>query len=129
MITRDFLLRQIHQLVQALAVVLFHKKGARYEQAQEVLSEAVKETLDVRLETLRKLPREEVLALCATGEALSSEKAVALADLLREDETDAGRERARWLYEAALEAGGTVPFDVHERIAALREKGEERSEG
>lgn len=120
MITRDFLLRQIHQLVQALAVVLFHKKAAQYDQAQEALTEAVEETLDVRLEALQQLPREEVLALCSTGDTLSSEKAVALADLLREDETAAGRERALWLYEAALEAGGTVPFDVHERMASLR---------
>ena len=120
MITRDFLLRQIHQLVQALAVVLFHKKAAQYDQAQEALTEAVEETLDVRLDQLRRLPRDEVLALCTTGDAFSPEKAVALADLLREDDTAAGRERALWLYEAALEAGGTVPFDIHERIAALR---------
>ena len=120
MITRDFLLRQIHQLVQALAVVLFHKKAAQYDQAQEALTEAVEEALDVRFEELRQLPRDEVLALCATGGTLSSEKAVALADLLREDETEAGRERALWLYEAALDSGGTVPFDIHERIAALR---------
>ena len=120
MITRDFLLRQIHQLVQALAVVLFHKKAAQYDQAQEALTEAVEEALDVRFEELRQLPRDEVLALCTTGGTLSPEKAVALADLLREDETEVGRERALWLYEAALDSGGTVPFDIHERIAALR---------
>ena len=120
MITRDFLLRQIHQLVQALAVVLFHKRAEQYDQAQEALTEAVEQTLGLSLERLRQLPRNDLLALCSTGDALSSEKAVALADLLREDETAAGRARALWLYEAALEAGGAVPFDVHERIAALR---------
>ena len=120
MITRDFLLRQIHQLVQALATVFFHKRAEQYGQAQEVLTEAVEETLGLPLDQLRQLPREDVLALCATGSAFSPEKAVALADLLREDEAAAGRERALWLYEAALDSGGTVPFDVHERMAALR---------
>ena len=120
MITRDFLLRQIHQLVQALAVVLFHKKAERHDQAQEALVEAVEEALGLSMEELRQLPREGLLDLCTAGDALSSEKAVALADLLREDETAAGRERALWLYEAALDSGGTVPFDVHERMTSLR---------
>ena len=67
------------------------------------------------------MSRAEVEALASEDGWVSAEKAVALADLLREDGDPAGRLRARWLYEQALRAGGPVPFDVADRIAALPE--------
>ena len=73
------------------------------------------------LDRLWRQSRAEILALATDGDTFSPEKAVALAELLCEDDHHASGVRARWLYEAALAAGGPVPLDVHDRIAALPE--------
>lgn len=125
MITRDFILRQVHQLSQALARVLFHKKAAEEEQAQEVLTATLRDVTGLNLDQIRRLNRNEILEMCSAGGALSAEKAVAVADLLREDPSLESRRRALWLYEAALEAGGAVPIDIHDRIVALRDSEED----
>lgn len=121
MIRQDVLLRQIHLLAQVLARVLVHKRAGETEQAQQTLADGLHEALGVPLEALRRCSRPELLDRCAPGGAYASGKAVAVADLLREDAAAAGRERALWLYEAALASGdAAVPLDVHDRIEALR---------
>jgi len=121
MITRDFILRQIHQLVQALAQVLLHRQAGARDEALEVLETSIQEVTGVGLDRLRGMNREELIALCGTGDQFSAEKAAAMADLLHEDEDLEGRRRSLWLYEAALEAGAPLPLDVFDRMASLRE--------
>ena len=119
MIERDFLLRQVHQLAQVLAVVIGRRGEGDHVEAEEALAEGLRSTLGVRLDVLRAMSRPEVGALVSEDGVISAEKAVALADVLREDAEAAGRVRARWLYEAALAVGGPVPFDVQARLEAL----------
>ncbi len=120
MFSRDFILRQVQQLTQALAVVLFHKKADQPDEAQAALDEALAASTDLDPEALRRLDRPALLALCSSGGTFLPDHAAALADLLYEDATAAGRERALWLYDAVLDAGGAVPLDIHDRLAALR---------
>lgn len=129
MITRDFILRQIHQMVQALAQVLFHRQAGQRMEAQETLEQSLEEVTGLDLARLRALDREELLALCGPGPDFSAEKAAAMADLFFEDEDPAGRERALWLYEAALDAEATLPMDIYDRLAVLREERGERPDG
>ncbi len=119
MITRDYLMRQIQQLVQALSLVLFHRREQAHEMAQTILENALADVTGLSLERIRALGFGALRALCSPDGKLSGELAVGIADLLREDDDPGSRARARWLYEAALESGGTVPADVHDRIAAL----------
>lgn len=128
MITRDFILRQIHQIVQALSKVLFHRQAGRHAEAQEVLETSLQDVTGLDPDRLRRLTREELLALCGTGGEFSAEKAAALADLLYEDADPAGRQRALWLYEAALHAEAPLPFDVYDRIAVLRDEEKARNQ-
>ena len=121
MITRDFIVRQIHQLAQVLAVVLLHKRAGRQEEAQQTIAEGLEDALGLSLAALYDLDRASLLARCTSGTTFFPEKALALADLLREDATRAGRERALWLYEAARDAGEIVPLDIDARIADLRQ--------
>lgn len=121
MIERDFLMRQIAQFVQILAAVVAGKGRGEHAEAQEMLETGLEEVSGLRLGEVREMSRAEVEALVTDDGLKLPEKAVALADLLREDAEMAGRARARWLYEFAVEAGGPIPFDVHERIAALPE--------
>jgi hypothetical protein len=120
MFSRDFIIRQIQQLTQVLAVVLFHKKAGRLDEAQAEIDHALRDALDLDTAALRHLDRPDLLAVCSAGDTLLTDLAVALADLLHEDATAAGRERALWLYDAVLDAGGAVPLDIHDRLAALR---------
>ena len=120
MIHRDFLLRQIQQFVQVLAEVLARKKGHQHELAVETLTEGIRELLGLELAEVLQLDRDALLDLCTTEDWFSGDKAVVLADLLHEEGSAAADERAVWLYEAALTSDAAVPFDIHERIAALR---------
>jgi hypothetical protein len=119
-ITRDYLLRQVQQLVQVLAAVLLHKRDRELDAARAALAEGVEAATGLPLATLRTLPRADLLDRCTHGGALAVEYAVALAELLAEDDDPGAWRRAAWLYEAARAAGGPVPFDVDTRIALLR---------
>jgi len=118
LIQRDYILRQVHQLAQVLAQVLMLKRADQLEEAQGVLIRGIGSVLG--REDVHAVSREDLLASCTTGSTLCSEKAVAVADLLREHAAAAERQRALWLYEAALASGGVVPLDVYERIETLR---------
>jgi len=128
MITRDFLLRQIHQLAQVLARVLSLKSDQQPDQALQEIDRAFQDLpgLDVLLHATAT--RDELLALCRSDDRFHSEKALALADLLVErallveEEQKSGFKYALWLYEAAVSEGGAaLPLDIRERIAWLRE--------
>lgn len=119
MIERDFILRQVAQLAQVLAAVAAAKRGGDTAGAQVTLADGLRQSVGLGLVELRAMSRAEVEALVTEDGLVSAEKAVALADVLREDADPAGRARARWLYETALRVGGPVPFDVNARIAAL----------
>ncbi|MGB3542261.1 hypothetical protein [Rubrivirga sp.] len=120
MFQQDFLIRQAQQLAAVLAQVLFRKRTGEVEQAQSVLEAEIARVFGTDLEGVRGLDRRRLRELCTSGERLAGEVGVAVAALLSEDEGAEGRRRALWLYEIALEAGDAVPFDVHDRIDALR---------
>jgi hypothetical protein len=117
--SRDYLIRQLQQFMQALSLVLFHRREGEHDLAQSIIHNTLMDVLGRSLDDLRQMSREELTGLMSPGGSFDTETAVALADLLREDEEPDGRARARWLYEAALKAGGTVPHDIHDRIEAL----------
>lgn len=117
---QDYIVRQIQQLAAVLAQVLFRKRAGETEQAQSALEDEITRVFGTDFEAVRRLSRDDLSALCEPGQALAGETSVGVAALLSEDDTAAGRERALWLYEIALEAGEPVPFDVHERISVLR---------
>ena len=58
--------------------------------------------------------------MCEPGEVLYGDTAASAADLLAEDASAAGRQRALWLYEHAIAHGLAVPFDVHDRMDAIQ---------
>ena len=122
MFQQDFIVRQVQQLAEVLARVLFHKRAADEAEAQEALSNGLAAALGLGLDALRTLSRDGLVARYAPEGAMSVEMAVAVAEVLQEDAQRAGRLRALWLYEAALASGAPVPFDIHERIDLLREE-------
>lgn len=118
--SRDFVMRQIQQLVQALATLV----GKRLEDPDvnfgQEAADAVASATGMPLDALRAASREEVIAACEREGAFNVDIAVPLADLLSADDDAASRIRAAWLYEEAMRVGAAVPFDVHERLERLR---------
>ncbi len=129
---QDFILRQIHQLAQVLARVIFLRQSGQHDEALAELRSAF-DVAGVGIERIREMSRPEVIELCSTEAGFSSYKAVAVADLLFQefemlDEGEAEAVghasglRALWLYEASIEAGGILPADGNDRITRLRDR-------
>jgi hypothetical protein len=132
MFTRDYVLRQIHQLVKALAEISVKRKSEELEEARALLTETIQGITGMDLIRLRSADKEEVLAFCADGIPSKSELMSGVADLLVEDaevsrlqgDIDAARKswlRSQWLYEAAASSGGILPYDLHDRLANVEE--------
>ena len=117
---QDYIVRQAQMLAQVLAQVLVNKRSDQPVLAQQALADGLAGALGLDLAELRGLSRDGTVALFAPGGAFAGETAVALAEVLTEDASPDGRQRALWLYEWALVSGRAVPFDVHERLASLR---------
>lgn len=120
MFSKDYLVRQLQQFLQALAMVLLNKRQGQFAMAQSIIHNTMMDVLGLSLDQVRHLDRDALMGLVSTEGALRPDVAIAAADLLAEDERPEGRLRAAWLYEAVLQAGGAVPHDVHERIAHLK---------
>ncbi len=114
---RDFLMRQIQQLIQVLLQVMFNKQQGNHEQAETILNEGLKATFDADLDTLLALEEEAFMALCSPSNAFHAELAVALADLLREVGSPAALVRARWLYEASVATGAPISVETIEWLS------------
>jgi hypothetical protein len=120
MFSKDYLVRQLQQFVQALAMVILNKQQGQRDLAQGIIHNTMMDLLGVSLNDVRALNSEEMLGLVTVDGVLRQDLAIAAADLLAEDESIDGQLRAAWLFEAVLRSGGTVPHDVHQRIAELK---------
>lgn len=131
MITRDYLLRQIQQMVQVLARVFSLKSNQQHEEAVEVIDQAFRDIPGLEDLFRPDLSRDELLDLCRTEDGFYANKAAALADLLSEkaslldhkEERKIHFQRSLWLYEAALsQEDVAVRLDIYEHIAWIKEQ-------
>lgn len=109
---RDFLMRQIQQLVQVLLQVLFNKQEGRHEEAQTILNEGLKATFKADLDELLSMDKDAFMELCSPSSAFHAELAVALADLLRVEGSAAAVDRAQWLYQASIMQGAALSLEA-----------------
>jgi len=112
MFTRDFVMRQIQQLSQVLALVLMKKRLKQPEEAREVISQGMNDALESDLDQILLLNREDTIDLCKKNGHFVSDLAVSIADLLKEDGSGEALERSAWLYKEALTHGGTLPLSA-----------------
>ena len=130
MITRDYILRQVQQMVNVLAQVSLKRQTQEYHIAQDILAQTIQEITDADPERVRNMTIEELLDVCGRDSEFSSDKAVGLADLLKEDgfvqdalgNHEVAKEswkRSIWLYEAVSGSGGVVPIDLDHRLTQL----------
>lgn len=117
---RDFMMRQIQQLIQVLLMVLTKRRDGDYEEARSILDEGLQSTFNADLETLLAMDQSAFMALCSPSNAFHAGLAVALADLLREEGSHAADERAQWLYEASIQTGAALSLEALEWLAHRR---------
>lgn len=110
--SRDFMMRQIQQLVQVLLQVMLKKQQDRPEEARSILNEGLKATFDQDLDSLLAMDQGEFMALCSPRNAFHAELAVALADLLREDASAEAHDRAEWLYKETIQHGAALSLEA-----------------
>lgn len=133
MLHRDYLMRQIEQLGQVLARVLFNKSNQQYDAAIEEIDQAFSNQLGHGLSDLRHLSIDELVTLCSTTEGLSAELTLRVGDLLYEDGKIRARQgdgsatcpsfiRALALYAEVVSRGDeALPWDIFQKIERLRE--------
>jgi len=130
MITRDYILRQVQQMVSVLAQVSLKCQAQEYHLARDILAQTIQEITGLDPARIRTLTLDELLSVCGNDSEFSSEIAPGLADLLREDgflQPELGNQetakeswkRAIWLYEAVSGSGGVVPMDLVQRLSRL----------
>ena len=84
MIRRDYFLRAVQEMTQALVRVLFLKQREEYTQAMQEIGAALRKLRDVPADDTKELSLEEWLELCHRHESAASGLLLGLADLLRE---------------------------------------------
>jgi hypothetical protein len=118
MIQRDFVLRQIQQLVQVLAQVAAAARAGRTGEAQRLLEEGVQAATGRDIDELQQSERAP-LVLRYGSDSSDPALGLALADLLARDAHAEGRHRALWLYQDAAR-GPLRPIDLAQRVERLR---------
>ena len=135
MIHRDFLMRQIQQMTQALATVLTRQRQGQTEEALQEIDRAFRQAVAGEYTPPDALPVDELIAACSTSEGFVAEKGLAVADLLaaqgdaRADRDDAegacaSRVRALALYLEATRSD-ILRLDLYDRIDQLEAQTEE----
>ncbi len=130
-ISRDFILRQIQQLVQVMAQVMMLRKGRKFDEARAEIQSGLAQVFGITLTDLHALPNDDLLKYCQSGDQLNAELALAIADIFEQEaemlweEAQIERARAYWdrtrfLYQAVLDQADTVPLDVYEKLAYLK---------
>jgi len=112
MFTRDFVMQQIQQLSQVLAAVLMKKKLDLPEEVREVMINGLKEAFGSGLQDILQMDPEGLKDLCSKDEVFLPDLAVALADLLLEEDSEVAEIQAFHLYTMARKSGGTLPLHV-----------------
>lgn len=83
MITRDYLLRMIHQLAQVLARVLKLNEAKCYDESLEEINASSRRLIGMDIRMLTSLSDTEFIRLLGLGDRFDLEKCVVAAELLR----------------------------------------------
>ena len=81
-----------------------------------MISMALKDTLGNDFDRLLLMDKESLMAVCGREGGFNAQLAVSVADLMKEEGSEAAVQRAYWLYEAALTRGATLPLQALEWI-------------
>lgn len=131
MLQRDYFMRQVQQLAQALQQVIMQKEEERIAEARRTIREAIEALEQGKERDLRERSLKETLQFCRRDGAFRPELAAAVADLLKEEgdlltwqgqahEAEKSRTRALLLYRRAMqEKDAALPLNVAAKLSGL----------
>lgn len=85
MIERDYIMRMIQMLTNALAQILFFKKGAQYTEALHDIQTVGEKIIGMKWELLKKLSDAQIVELLSTDQDLGTPKLYVAGVLLKEE--------------------------------------------
>ncbi|MCS7463746.1 DUF6483 family protein [Paenibacillus doosanensis] len=132
MYRRDYLVRMIEQFTVTLGQVMFQRQQRRFQEAMELLTQAMKQLLGLNSKMVRALSAKDVIALLTTNGYFDAGKGLLLSDMLKAEGellAEAGDEpEGRGIYLKALELllemrwmqeSRELTEDIGERVEAL----------
>lgn len=132
MFQRDYILRQIQELIQVIARIMDLRIEGAYEEAHSSLENALASIWNIHRSDLVELTADQLKELCIVEGAFHTQFAVALADLLKEDGLlyeEEGKffhakdsfKQSLVINKLVLAHSKEIPFDIYERISLLEE--------
>lgn len=132
MFQRDYILRQIQEVIQVIARIIGLRQEGSYEEARSHIENALSENWKLHRAELIELPEDRLKELCIVEGAFHTQFAIALADLLTEDgliyeeqgkffHAQESFKQAHVINELVLSMSNEIPYDMYDRIANLDE--------
>jgi len=116
MFERDFILRMIKQLAQALRQILNYKKEGQWQNAQMVIDVSIKQLLSLNPIIIDKLDADALVGLFTYDDEIDHKKCLTLASLLTEqasvfENTNQSAEKIFRLYQIGFQLYKTAFID------------------
>jgi tetratricopeptide (TPR) repeat protein len=134
MLTEDYFMRMINQLLAVMTQILYHREAGRYQEAQVLIDQSLEQLLGVPPDLLRQMDDNSLLRLLTTQGELDPDRLALVADLYklegdllsdqgkqREAELDYQRSMTFFL-EIRLSGQDEGLYDIDQKIDNLHEK-------
>ena len=83
MLTEDYFMRMINQMLAVLTQILYHKEAGQYQEAQILIDQSLEQLLGVRAVLLKQMDDPSVLHLLTTQGELVPDRLAMVADLYK----------------------------------------------
>ena len=134
MLTEDYFMRMINQLLAVMTQILYHREAGRYQEAQVLIDQSLEQLLGVPPDLLRQMDDKSLLRLLTTQGELDPDRLALVADLYKLEGdllSDQGKEREAELdyqrsmtffLEIRLSGQDEGLYDIDQKIDNLHEK-------
>ncbi len=134
MLTEDYFMRMINQMLAVLTKILYLKEAGQYQEAQQIINQSLEQLLGIPAKLLKGMDDSSVMKILTTQGELVSDRLNMVAklyelegDLLidqnRPSEANLDYLRALIFHlEIAIEGENQVSGEIHERIENLKHK-------
>ncbi len=134
MLTEDYFMRMINQMLAVLTKILYLKEAGQYQEAQQIINQSLEQLLGISAKLLKGMDDSSVMKILTTQGELVSDRLNMVAklyelegDLLidqnRPSEANLDYLRALIFHlEIAIEGENQVSGEIHERIENLKHK-------
>ena len=134
MLTEDYIMRMINQVLAVFLQALGLKKAGQYSEALQTFDQAVESLIGLRADLAKQLEDRQLLALLTFQDKLDVDRLLVLADIYREEgevhalqgqlrQSQFAAQRSLRLYlEAALATEVSPPLELVQKIEAQRSR-------